>query len=917
MAHIAEVLAFWGKARPVDGDGPRSHSVAYHSLDVAAVAGAVLGARPVVRDRIGALLGLSPADVTTLVVALVSLHDLGKFSPAFQAKAPEHWPGEILGLLEDSTVGPGHHSEDGWILWDAGLEDIVVERLWPAGHFALHALAPAIFGHHGRPVAGMVRGQTLRDRYPTRAVGAAFTCANLCLDLLAPVPIEASGPVRDEDASRVSWLVSGLITVADWIGSSERWFQPYVAPIPGDELLEEYWALAANRAEIAVREAGIMVPTAARPKSFRELTNLSDATPTQRWAEATVLPDGPVLLVLEDVTGSGKTEAAQMLVHRLMSAGRATGAYWAMPTQATANAMYDRQAKTLDALFEDPERTPSLVLAHGQQRLHAEFRATVLDGAPAPGLGFVRDPAARGEREQPPASVACAAWLADDRRAAMLADIGAGTIDQALLGILPSRFNTMRLFGLAGKVLVVDEAHAYDAYMGVELAELLRFHAALGGSAIVLSATLPAVRRAALVSGWQDGMLGGQRRLGRPPALESGDYPLTTVVAGNGVCEARVDPAPRSIRTVSVQLVHDVDAVFERVVELASVGAAVAWIRNTVDDCLHAAAGLRERGLEPLVFHARFAQTDRQSREREVMERFGKDAPDALRRGQVLVATQVIEQSLDLDFDAMMSDIAPVDLLVQRAGRLQRHETRDGTRAVGRECTLTVLSPLPDRDPPPDWLAGIFAGTLHVYPNIGVLWRTVMALEDTKAIRTPDGLRKLIEAVYGCEDVPDSLLPIAQRAEGDEKGNAAAAAIATLKVPLGYDSSQGAWINELRVMTRIGRPHTTVRLARVCGDGSFTPWAQHERPAWKAWALSEVRLSSRKVPPDAMPEPKWSACVAAAKSQWGKFEQEIPVLPLEQVGDQCWRGVLVHNGATGHVVARYTSAAGLEYEMAE
>jgi CRISPR-associated endonuclease/helicase Cas3 len=345
-------------------------------------------------------------------------------------------------------------------------------------------------------------------------------------------------------------------------------------------------------------------------------------------------------------------------------------------------------------------------------------------------------------------------------------------------------------------------------------------------------------------------------------------------------------------------------------------GAAVAWIRNTVDDCLAAARLLRDAyGLDSLVFHARFAQCDRQRREQEVLQCFGKDSSRATGRARVLVATQVIEQSLDLDFDAMVSDLAPVDLLIQRAGRLWRHARGEDARPSGLACELVVLSPTPDADPPEGWLGGVFAGTAHVYKDVGVLWRTICTLNRARAIETPGALRDLIESVYddSAADPPASLVRQVNRAEGEEAGNAAAASYGTLKVTDGYDASAHTWESELHARTRLSEDQTVVRLARVDRDGCLTPWDTMEGVAWRAWALAEVRLSSKRVPWDVGAEPKYDAAIAAVRATWGRFEQEIPVLPLLcEVGT--WRGILIRRGDQRAIAVRYTDEEGLAYD---
>jgi CRISPR-associated endonuclease/helicase Cas3 len=260
---------------------------------------------------------------------------------------------------------------------------------------------------------------------------------------------------------------------------------------------------------------------------FAAVTGLDGPSPVQRWAEEVALPKGPALTLVEEATGGGKTEAALVLAHRLMADGRAQGLYVALPTMATANAMFERVKEACGRLFAEGER-PSLVLAHGRAELHEGFRDLWVPVGSHPS----DDP----EDERDGSGAAAPAWLADSRKKAFLADLGVGTIDQALLAVLTAKHQSLRLLGLASKVLIVDEAHAYDAYMQEELKRLLEFQAALGGSAIVLSATLPQATRRDLAASFAKG-------LGRAaPTLEMQCYPLVTLVSGEG-------PAKRARRT--------------------------------------------------------------------------------------------------------------------------------------------------------------------------------------------------------------------------------------------------------------------------------------------------------------------------------------------------------------------------------
>lgn len=872
-------LSFWGKARPTSDGGPTWHPVAYHLLDVAAAMEALLAARPVTRSRAARLLSLEEAEVVPLLVAMASLHDLGKFARPFQSRCPDLWPA-ALGILDHGSVPLRNHTEDGWMLWDHLLRGRLSPDPWPLPELVDVPLMRAVFGHHGRPLRDGPSDQVWI--FGSGGLEAADSCARDLLQLFGRLTGLPSS-FEDQQSRIASWWLAGLTSLADWIGSNQRWF-PYRSP---DLTVAEYWPIAQVQAERAVALAGLAAPQASTVCTFHELTGKGTPTPLQLWAERAALPPGPLLIILEDLTGSGKTEAAQMLVHRLMASGRVSGAYWGMPTQATANAMYDRQAGVLLKLFSGRAQ-PSLVLAHGQSKLHSGFQETILHDTPAE-----RD--YREEDGELTASAACAAFLASDRRAAMLADVGAGTVDQALLSILPSKFNTVRLMGLAGKVLVLDEAHAYDEYMGVEAGALLRFQAAMGGSAIVLSATLPAAQRRQLIKDWRAGAdpyrrpSAGLWGESEPIALASQAYPLATVVSAAASVETPINAAVE--RSVPVRLVGSIPDAVEAVVRAQRQGAAVAWIRNTVDDCLAAAALLRDQGLDPLVFHARFAQGDRQARERHIVDVFGPEGTTGERRGRVVVATQVIEQSLDLDFDALVTDLAPMDLIIQRAGRLHRHPKRGPERPAGAPCELVVLSPSPVDDPDASWLAGEFPGTSFIYRNPGVLWATARLLVRQGEICSPGGVRDLVERSYDPGSVPSGLESASDKASAAGYANAAVARYATLRLDDGYHGFSRTWENDVRVLTRLGDPQTILRLARV-EEGYILPWAAGDTPR-QAWALSEVKVRAWRVPLGSVPEGRLAGAALAVQQSWGRYEQEIPVLPLLQQPDGQWAGRLL------------------------
>ena len=583
------------------------------------------------------------------------------------------------------------------------------------------------------------------------------------------------------------------------------------------------------------------------------LVGLNELRPMQEAASAVVLGDGPQLAVLEDSTGTGKTEAALILAHRMIVAGKARGLFFALPTMATSDAMFERMQKVAPRLFDSPETPPSVVLTHSRAKLHEAVRD--MRGA---------------ERDETPEANGVA-WLTDNRRRSLLAAVGVGTVDQALLGVLPTRFSTLRLFGLADKVLIVDEAHSYDPYMQEELEALLTMQARLGGSAILMTATLPLAMRRAYVEAFQEGLA---VQAEAPSAVH---YPGLHLV-GPGVRSRVVEPSAESVRTVAVTRLSCADDAVDVLTDAAAAGAACVWVRNAVDDAIEAAETLKQRGINTDLLHARFAMIDRLCHERALMGRFGKRGQE--RKGRVLVATQVVEASLDLDFDAMVSDLAPVGSLIQRAGRLWRH--MENRRPVPGP-TLHVLSPDPDEVEGDDWLHRVLDRGAWVY-CLDEQWRTARAVFDAEEIAAPDGLRALIEAVHGedAPQVPEALSEAQLKADGEARARRGLAGTNVVDGAAGYlTGTRGAIGNDALFPTRLGEPQITMALARRDGD-RLVPWADGEDPAI-AWALSEVS-ASRKRFGRLLPDQETSE-IRAVKASWPDWRREAcPVCPVEEGG---------------------------------
>jgi CRISPR-associated endonuclease/helicase Cas3 len=874
----SSIAAFWGKAQQAVTGTPTWHPLPAHALDVAAVATLLPDAAAT--GVPGHTLGF-----------LVALHDIGKFSRSFQGLEPDRWPTELLGPYPAGGVPGGiRHDAMGLHLLRGALAPrlgtVLPTRIggayaWPDGERA--KLLRALAGHHGRPVKEPPRPRETELDAACLAAADAFLEAMAALFRPAPLPLMTG---RQRDA--LAWRLAGLVTLADWIGSRQAWF-PYVAPEAVADPAAYLWGHALPRAAAALAAAGL---APARPSTERGVGGLfphvAAPSPVQRWAEMVALPPGPVLAVIEDLTGSGKTEAAITLAHRLMAARRADGLFVALPTMATANAMFGRLADAYRGLFA-AEAHPSLALAHARAALDPRFRAAIPAGAAD------RAPR-RADPADEPAEAHCAAWLASDGRRALLAQVGVGTVDQALLAVLPVRHAALRLRGLAGKVLVIDEAHAFDPYMRREMVALLEFHASLGGSAVLLSATLPRALRAQLVHAFRTG-------LEAPGAeLSSDAYPLATLVARDGAVEQPCDPREGLPRSVAVTRLDDAAAAMDRIEAAWRAGAAVAWVRNTVDDAIAAAAALEARGCRPILFHARFALRDRLDIEAKVLRCFGRGSAGEERQ-HIIVATQVIEQSLDLDFDLLVTDLAPVDLLIQRAGRLWRHEWRMPRPVPGPE--LLLVSPDPVEEPAVDWISASQRGTSLVYRDHALLWRGARAVLRRGAIATPGDMRPLIEEAFDDEApgaVPAALARSAERTKGDALSATMVARQNVLRFASAYDRDSGFWEPEDRTPTRLeDREQVTLRLALV-REGRVVPYADDPEPR-RAWALSEVAVARHRVGPCPVPA-GLEAAAEAAKAEWGRWERDSERLVLAVLDNANGRLLLTttaRNGAASQV----------------
>ncbi len=703
----------WAKSGEPDG-----HGLLAHMLDVAAVAEAIVRRESAhTHEWAAQSLGLPLESVPRWLARLVGLHDFGKAIPGFQCK----WP---AGQQKDELAGlpfkPAALAVDRHDLASAALlRQSLTARLSAPGW--IMAVSQAVGAHHGYMPAS-IDVQKAQPR--NEGVGWAEARQHLLDAYWDTLELSGEPSLPEIMLPAAAWL-AGLTSVADWIGSNQDWFPPGERA----DLLTEHYQEASALAERALDEinwpyfrslldgeadtdalVGRILGQPEASIKARALQQIAD----RLLARAT----GPTLMIVEAPMGEGKTELAFIAHLRLQVINGHRGLYIALPTQATGNAMFDRALTFIKSFITDAPL--DIQLAHGGARL--DERIHHLRGINA------------SNRE----SVSSSAWFSQRKRP-LLSPYGAGTIDQALFATLNVKHHFVRLWGLANRVVVLDEVHAYDTYTSGLIEALLRWLKAMHCSVVLMSATLPAKRREAFLRAWD------------APDAPYIPYPRVLMTHGTETISEHAPPRPLAPLSVS-GIAENLRALAEAAMNGLEGGGCGAVIVNTVQRAQDLFTILKDRAgndTELLLFHARYPADERTERERTVLAKFGRG--DGFKRPAraLLVATQVVEQSLDLDFDFMISDLAPVDLLLQRAGRLHRHER---------------LRP-PAHDKPKLIVAGFLRERLpelvetkwgFVY-DAYVLYRTWAIAAKESVWYLPADIDRLVQAVYGNSSLPQEL----------------------------------------------------------------------------------------------------------------------------------------------------------------
>lgn len=748
------LFLLWGKLGK--GKYPdESHPVLCHLLDVGnsclRLWDTSLGVDS--RQRWGEAMALNPGDAGRWIAFWAAAHDVGKVSPCFQfrsADAKQRLKG--MGFRNSGTEVP--HATLSAIY----LQDQLVapsDAAWPGVSPKVASCVAAVVGGHHGLIPGSGKLRTGRSSLGAgKWEDARASMMRILADAFGVMSAQVPGDVPSESSG--FWLfLAGLISVADWIGSNAAFFQHQGQWARADVDIAEYQQLSRQRAQDAVHRLGFdrWVPRKTGPLAFQAVhPDITAPRPLQdccvQIAQATTQPQ---LVLVEAPMGEGKTEAAVYLADHASHVMGCRGLYIALPTQATSNQMFGRIRKWLEQRYEiDPDsQTINLQLLHGRIGFSEEFGELLR-------LADINEDSGSNKHERngdksPGPRVVAESWFAQNKKQQLLAPFGVGTIDQLLMAVLHTKHHFVRLFGLAAKTVILDEVHAYDAYMSKLMERLLQWLAGLGCPVILLSATLPSERRRRLIEAYT----------GCVATIPPNAYPRVTVGRRNesDVQSHTVETDPK--RRVSIRLSWvQGESIVTKLRDSLTEGGCIGIVCNTVtraQDLFQAlAAEFEPDGVRVSLFHARFPVADRMRLETEVLATLGQPIDNPRRPAKsILVATQVIEQSLDLDFDLLISEVAPIDLILQRAGRLHRHSGRQRPPQL-QETQLWLIEPHVDDHGIPDF--GVFQSTVTedgtyrsgIYDRY-ILLRTWLTLRDElqeDRVTLPDDLERLVESVY-------------------------------------------------------------------------------------------------------------------------------------------------------------------------
>ena len=736
----------------------------------------------------------------SLAAYFAALHDIGKATPQFQRQEESQYERlkdqGFAYLFPERYLDKTRHEHD---------SARIAKRIWKSRKISgrLSDSYAAVLSLHHQRIAANNHPQSIPNEWTeiqNQLEGKVRLAFHAPEELPSPVHMDA-----------LCILLTGLIILCDWVASSG----PFNECSQTDE---KYLEKSTILAEQTMKRYGLIGPRERKNITAFQTIWPQIESPRDIQSRCESLNPAAPITIIEAPMGEGKTEAALYLAEKMCQVWNKRGIYIALPTQATSNQMFGRANEMLERIHGGHAR-----LLHGTAFLQAEAQ------------GIQSDDAQEAER-----------WLGP-LRMGLLDENGVGTVDQAMAGVLMARFSVLRLLGLSNKVLAIDELHAYDAYMSGIIMALLRWCRVLRIPVILLSATLQNSQREQYLSCYTD--------MNSSPPL-SPAYPLITQVDETGTLTQMEAEATRKTAYdfQPARLGQDCRSIARFAVEQLKNGGCYCVLVNTVNKAQEVYRALLEivdAETETMLFHARFPVGRREEIEKECLRRFGKGPENKRPKKAILVATQVVEQSLDLDFDGMFTELAPIDLLLQRAGRVHRHGYRKRPEGLERPVIHVIL---PEKDASDD-LGKRYGSSGYVYAAF-LLNNTEHLVERGLNVHVPDDIRKVIARVY--EHVtPENLAAWQERSFEQQlmRANASGASFPVPQEKLFFPSqSHPEFINmevddgfepAARASTRIGEP--TIRISFSTTDLLEAAKGGHlSKEQSREIFLSSVSLSAKR-----------------------------------------------------------------------
>ena len=695
------------------------HPLKYHMLEVAAVAYILLD-NPFYSKLFEPFFG-SKQQMREVLAFAITLHDLGKLSKEhFQIRLTAD-SGRLMGsngIYKNTT----HHT----IIGEAPYRNIFSK----GAHFnknlrdLLLIIKDPIIFHHGSPPSSQDMDSDNKlipkeQEYAGALVGqfAKAILNNGLNEKIFDLDLDLVDLLKKQ-----KWVLSGLVIISDWLASNPDNF-----PFESKNIdIPTYWARSKITAHVTLSKIPLLAGIPSTYNSYQDFlgSHYQNLTPLQNQCLNLTINKDPELFIIEDIMGAGKTEASFLLVNKIMQT-KSRGVFFALPSKATSNSFYERVSDIFPKFYDN--LNSSLVLMHGDRFLNDTFKNSLLT---------------EHSLEKGSVHAQCLDFFKKGNQS-MLADVGVGTIDQIFKAILGNKHQALRLFGLVGKTIVFDEIHSTDSYMKGLLLNVLSFLKLLNVDVILMSATLTKEDKENMIKAYT-----GNRKI-----IQNSSYPLLTQISNGKVSEIPVETRDISNKTFNFEYTASIKKVYQYINDSMDRNSNVCWIRNTITDAIIAYNNLKniykDTDIEITLFHSGFTKKDRKLIEEDIIYKFGKKSCAKTRRRKIVVATQVIEQSLDLDFTYMVTDLVNADYLLQRTGRNQRHirglNENLEDKEERSEIKILIFGPEYEETVDPKWYSKFFPLAGFIYKE-AIPYNTISWLKNNgMKVSVPKDIRPFIE----------------------------------------------------------------------------------------------------------------------------------------------------------------------------